>query len=185
MVKTNKYFDYWKSGTTSEISEYYSANYDEAFDYMIINEGGYVNHPNDPGGETNFGISKKSYPYLNIKEITLSQAKEIYFVDFYMKLPYSDVCTTEKIKKLFDLSVNMGIVQSNKLLQRALRCCGFNNVVDDGIVGPITLKALSNCNDDLFLVSLCSEAAGFYRLLALTKPSNNIFLDGWLNRAYA
>lgn len=85
-----------------------SADFDKAFDFIMKWEGGYVNHPKDPGGETKFGISKKSYPNLDIKNLTLEQAKEIYRVDYWvasgadkMEWPMSLV--------VFDTAVNMGV----------------------------------------------------------------------------
>jgi lysozyme family protein len=58
--------------------------FDEAFDVLIGHEGGYVNHPGDPGGETKFGISKRAYPALDIKALTLGQAKAIYRRDYWI-----------------------------------------------------------------------------------------------------
>ncbi len=63
----------------------YSQKFEKAFEYVIQNEGDYVLDKNDPGGETKFGISKRSYPTLNIRDLTLEDAKEIYYRDFWMK----------------------------------------------------------------------------------------------------
>ena len=52
--------------------------WDSAFDLLMLNEGGYVNNPNDPGGETKYGVSKKAYPDIDIENLTLEQAKKIY-----------------------------------------------------------------------------------------------------------
>ena len=58
--------------------------FDKAFEFTIGVEGGYVNDPSDPGGETKFGVSKKSYPNLDIKNLTITQAKEIYYKDYWI-----------------------------------------------------------------------------------------------------
>lgn len=68
-------------------------NFDEAFEFTVGHEGGYVNDPVDPGGETKYGISKKSYPMLNIKDLSIEDAKLIYEKDYWMpagcdRLPY-------------------------------------------------------------------------------------------------
>lgn len=63
----------------------YEEKFEKAFGYMIENEGGYVFDKNDPGDETKFGISKKSYPHLNIKALTLEDAKKIYYEDYWIK----------------------------------------------------------------------------------------------------
>ena len=52
-------------------------NFADALDLVLRHEGGYVNSPKDPGGETNFGISKKSYPYLDIKKLTKTDASVV------------------------------------------------------------------------------------------------------------
>lgn len=59
--------------------------FSEMIDVVLKFEGGYVNDPKDPGGETNFGISKRQYPNLDIKNLTKDQAKQIYFRDYYLK----------------------------------------------------------------------------------------------------
>lgn len=58
---------------------------------MINREGVYVNDPYDPGGETKYGICKRSYPNLNIKELTLEEAKKIYHRDFWKRGKFEDV----------------------------------------------------------------------------------------------
>ena len=60
-------------------------NFDQAFDRLISNEGGYVNNPADPGGETNWGISKRSYPDVDIANLTREGAKAIYLRDFWQR----------------------------------------------------------------------------------------------------
>lgn len=54
------------------------SDFDKAFEIVVGHEGGYTDHPSDPGGETKFGISKRSYPNENIKGLTLERAKQIY-----------------------------------------------------------------------------------------------------------
>jgi len=83
------------------------ANWTKAIDFVLKWEGGYTHDPLDPGGETNFGISKKSYPDLDIKNLTKEQAVEIYKRDYWLAtkcdtLPYPlDII-------VFDTAVNMG-----------------------------------------------------------------------------
>ena len=57
----------------------------EAVKIILKHEGGYVNDKDDPGGETKFGISKKAFPYLNIKEITIQDAEDIYYEHYWKK----------------------------------------------------------------------------------------------------
>jgi lysozyme family protein len=154
------------------------------FEKLIQNEGGYVNHPNDKGGETKYGISKQSYPELDIENISVDDAKLIYFNDFWNKnacssLPLSLAC------KVFDLSVNLGPKTAATLLQRALRAVGVI-VKEDGIIGPKTIEGATTLEPNShILCALRSEAAGYYRMIAEKDPSQKVFLNGWLNRAYS
>jgi lysozyme family protein len=70
------------------------------------------------------------------------------------------------------------------LVERALRSTGVS-VAEDGIVGPVTLKAINKADPTDLLAALKSEAAGYYRLIANANPSQQRFIDGWLRRAYA
>jgi lysozyme family protein len=161
----------------------YSNKFLKAFDYLMYHEGGYVNDSKDAGGETRYGISKHSYPHLDIKSLTREQARQIYFVDFWMKAKCEDIEDENIAIKLFDLAVHTGIQQANKLIQRALRAAGAQ-VVEDGIIGQITLSAINRADPTDLLAALKSEAAGYYRLLININPSQKKFIEGWLNRAY-
>jgi lysozyme family protein len=158
--------------------------YDRAFDELMKAEGGYVNDPADLGGETKYGISKRSYPNLDIKNITLDQAKAIYYEDFWLKNKCNVIYGYGLAEKLFSISVNMGCKQAGILLQRALRTLGVK-LTEDGVIGPMTTAAMLRVDYASLLAALKSEAAGYYRLIANSIPSQNKFLLGWLNRAYA
>jgi lysozyme family protein len=161
----------------------YGNKFLKAFDYLMYHEGGYVKDPKDAGGETKFGISKRSYPHLNIKDLTQDQAKKIYFCDFWMKAKCEQIDDKNIATKFFDLAVHTGIPQAIKLIQRALRAAG-TPVAEDGIIGPVTLAAINKTDPTDLLAALKSEAAGYYRLIANANPSQQWFIDGWLQRAY-
>jgi lysozyme family protein len=112
-------------------------DFDAAFDILIGHEGGYVNHPDDPGGETKFGISKRAYPELNIAALTLEEAKSIYREDYWDRVRADDL-PLELRFPLFDGAVNAGVAQSIKWLQRAVGVRG------DGVIGPITMVAVKS-----------------------------------------
>lgn len=112
-------------------------NFDQAFERLIGHEGGYVNDPRDPGGETKFGISKRSYPAEDIKGLTLERAKAIYRRDFW-GLAGCDAVPDAMKFDLFDMAVNSGPQTAIKTLQRAAR------VTPDGLIGPITLQSLNS-----------------------------------------
>lgn len=82
--------------------------FDAAFSIVIGEEGGYVNDPHDPGGETKFGISKRAYPNLDIKNLTLEDAKAIYKRD-YWDVMGCDALSWEMALIAFDAAVNQGV----------------------------------------------------------------------------
>ena len=161
----------------------YSQKFEKAFEYVIQNEGGYVFEKNDPGGETKFGITKKSYPALNIRDLTLEDAKKIYYQDFWQKGRFEEISSDLVAMQVLDFSVNLGIRAAVIVLQRALRSVGIN-VQEDGLMGPQTLFAASNSEPRCLLAAIKSEAAGYYRQIVAKNPSQQKFLKGWLNRAY-
>ena len=112
-------------------------DFDAAFDILVGHEGGYVDHPDDPGGETKFGVSKRSYPELSIAALTLEDAKTIYREDYWDRVR-ADKLPPELRFPLFDAAVNAGVAQSIKWLQRAV------GVRDDGVIGPITMVAVKS-----------------------------------------
>ena len=138
---------------------------------LLRHEGGYVNNPKDPGGETKFGISKRAYPQVDIKNLTVDAAKEIY------KRDYWDRAQCDKLPPylayvLFDAAVNSGIGQAIRFLQRAL------NLADDGVIGPLTLAAVQRLDAE----SIAARYLG-QRLMFMTKLSTwDEFGKGWSRR---
>jgi len=165
----------------------YPALFVQAVTRVLANEGGYASLPNDPGGETNFGISQRDYPRLDIRNLTREGAMAIYFRDFWKAGRYAELPNAIAVK-LFDLSVNMGPAHAVQCLQRALRACG-TTVVEDGALGNATVAAANRANGAALLAALRSEAAGYYRATAEMSAGRgqggeSSFLAGWLNRAY-
>ena len=117
-------------------------SFDGAFERVIDHEGDHVDHPDDPGGETRFGISQRSYPELNIATLTLADAKEIYRSDYWDRVK-ADQLPAELRFILFDSAVNSGVSQSIKWLQQSLA-----NITVDGVIGPKTLRAVEDSNPD-------------------------------------
>jgi len=157
----------------------------QAVGAVLEHEGGYVNDPDDPGGETKWGISRRSYPELDIANLTEEQACAIYYRDWWRQYKYDLIEDATVAAKVLDLSVNMGPSAAHKCLQRALHACGRRDVTIDGIIGPQTLEAVNSANPLMLLAALRAEAAAHYRALAQADPKRQKFLNGWLNRAYA
>ena len=103
--------------------------FDEIIEVVLHHEGGYVNDPKDPGGETNFGIAKRSHPDVDIKNLTKDEAKQIYYQDYWMKNRVPQV--PDNLKHIyFDMCVNQGRSRAVKILQRAANAKGANLKVD-------------------------------------------------------
>lgn len=96
-------------------------DFNKAFAFVMKNEGGYSHDASDAGDETKFGISKRSYPDIDISNLTENQAAAIYERDFWA--PYASF-QNRVATKVFDLAVNMGHKQAVTILQCALRYCG-------------------------------------------------------------
>jgi len=93
-------------------------NFDQAFDRLIGAEGGYVNNPADPGGETQWGISKRAYPTLDIKALTRDAAKAIYLNDVWARARLDQLAPALAFQ-VFDAAVNHGAEGATRMLQRA------------------------------------------------------------------
>lgn len=145
--------------------------FDEAFERLIGHEGGFVDHPSDPGGATKYGISRRSYPGEDIRGMTLARAKQIYKRDFWG--PSGCDAVPDYLKFLqFDAGVNSGPKVAIKLLQRAL------GELEDGILGPSTLAACAYANPHRLVARLSA-----YRLLLMTDlPQWPAFGRGWCRR---
>jgi lysozyme family protein len=137
-----------------------SLNFDIVFDRVIGIESGYSNNPNDPGGETKYGISKRSYPDLDIKNLTREQAKEIYLRDFWNRLEM-DSLPESIVYQLFDFAINSGVSTSIRYFQRAL------GVADDGYFGPISRLAAHKTSECNMILNLNAERLDF-----MTRLSN-------------
>lgn len=115
------------------------SNFEQCLEIILHHEGGYVNHPKDPGGETNMGVTKRVYEEWggtkDMKDLTVEDVAPIYQENYWNRvradqLPAGlDLC-------VFDFAVNAGTGRSAKFLQ------GLVGTVVDGGIGPATLKAV-------------------------------------------
>lgn len=149
-------------------------NFDIFIDRVLGNEGGYVYNINDPGGETNWGISKRAYPDVNIKTLTKEDAKKIYYRDFWQRID-GDNLPNEVAYQTLDAAVNHGVGNAIRMLQRAI------GVHDDGNFGPLSRAALSRLPPVDCVLRFNAERIDFY-----TSLSNfQVFGKGWMRRISA
>jgi lysozyme family protein len=149
--------------------------FEKCIEIILRNEGGYVNNPDDPGGETNYGIAKKFYPYLDIKNLTKKQAIEIFHRDYWKPMRLSKIEDENLVLQVFDMGINAGTQVAIRLLQRLV------NVSDDGIIGKITLDAIKSYSGNL-LEEYIKRRKLFYVTLVQNKPKLRVFIKGWLRR---
>jgi lysozyme family protein len=110
--------------------------FETAVEFVLAAEGGLVDDASDPGGLTKFGISQRAYPNLNIRDLTIDEAKALYRNDYWSR------CSCDRLPAgialiLFDAAVNQGVSASIRMLQRSL------NVPEDGVIGRVTLSAVA------------------------------------------
>ena len=121
-------------------------SFNEIIEKVLEHEGGYVNDPKDLGGETKYGITKRFYPDVDIKNLTIEQATEIYKKDYWDKNRVESL--PQNLWHIyFDMCVNMGKRTAVKVLQRAANNKGRNIEVDGGL-GPMTIGALKGVELD-------------------------------------
>jgi len=164
------------------------SNFDKAFEVVIGNEKGYVWDKNDRGGETKYGISKRSYPNLDIKNLTLNEARNIYYKDFW-KTPHMnlDKFPYDIALELFDTGVNLGMPTARKILQQALNVLNrngrlFKDLRIDGWIGKKTLKAVSKVKTKELLKTLNGlQFMHYYQITEYDKIQEKFF-GGWVMR---
>lgn len=161
--------------------------FQEALPFILRWEGGFVDHPNDPGGRTNKGVTQKVYDQWrkrhgqsprDVKAIDDDEVGAIYEADYWLP-PRCDLLRSKLELVQFDTAVNMGVGRAVRFMQKAVGC------PVDGDFGPTTEKAVAACDPGDAIVKYCDVREAFYRRLAQSKPSLRVFLKGWLNRLNA
>lgn len=159
------------------------ADFNIAVELVLSNEGGYVHNLADSGGETAFGISKRSYPSIDPKTLTIEQAKAIYKRDFWHPL-YAELRSQEVANKLMDMSVNFGQGNSTIIVQKALRGLGCA-IKQDGVFGRNTLAIVNQTDAQTLLTAIRKHQAMRYVAIVQKNPSQIAFLEGWLRRVFS
>ncbi len=130
---------------------------------ILTFEGGYVNHPDDPGGETKYGIAKRYHPTLDIKNLTLDEAKEIYYRDYWLASHAHKIPDLKLALIYFDTAVNCGVATAMRLLKR------------------LPLNAFYYQGSGLWQDYL-HEREIYYQHIVQANSAEAVFLHGWENR---
>lgn len=162
-------------------------NFEKAFEEIILIEKGYVNDPLDSGGKTKYGISQKSYPNLDIRNLDLQTAKKIYHKDYWLVNGLQNILKYEIALELFDTGVNMGVGIAARFFQEALNLMNrnqlnFPDLIIDGAIGAKTIAAYKTVDDRILLKVLNGLQFERYKKICLADPSQERFFNGWMKR---
>ena len=164
-----------------------SAAFEASLPFVLRWEGGFVDHPNDPGGRTNKGVTQKVYdawrkrqglPVRDVKRLDDTELHRIYESGYWIP-PHCDRLARQLDLVHFDTAVNMGPGRAGRFLQKAAGC-GV-----DGDFGSQTEKAVQACRPGDLIASYCATREAYYRELVRRNASLVVFLKGWLNRLNA
>lgn len=172
------------------------ADYNQAFQLVIANEGGYVNDPDDPGGETYKGVARKIYskwegwtkidmlkrqqgfPANLDRDVDLQQdIVDFYRLNYWDRIKGDDILNQDIANSVFDFAVNAGVSTSASLAQM---------VVDspaDGVIGPKTIEGINSFNPDHFLASFTVRKISRYVDICLKRPESKKYFFGWVIRS--
>lgn len=161
---------------------------------LLKREGGFVNHPADKGGATNYGITQATLSnYLgrrcsvsDVKAMTKETAADIYEFQYFIK-PQINKLPNAIQPLLFDMAVNHGCARAIKMLQEELINWVYDEIDKvDGQIGDLTIGATFDAIKHFgsrFINSLCNRRLAFYRQIVNRDPSQKVFLNGWEKRA--
>lgn len=177
------------------------SDFEEAFEVLIHFEGSaFENDPDDPGGATRYGITisflqefldgRREGEIATVADIKImgrARAHMIYREMRWDYFKYYEIIPNRIATALLLASVNLDPLYAHKCAQRALRCVS-ERVVEDGLIGPITIAAINRAPEDRLFDSLRSEVAGIYRMIDRHNrkhhPERRKYFQGLLNRAY-
>ena len=169
--------------------------FDDCLVTVLKFEGGYSNDPSDPGGETNYGITKKvavAAGYQgDMKSIPMDAVKQIYKHSYWDALYLDNISSVSQdlAKLLFDTAVNTGNGRAAKWLQIALnaenKAAAYADIVADGTIGQKTLTALATLDANavsMVIMMVEAQRVVHYTTLASTDPKFRKYINGWLGR---
>ena len=169
------------------------AKFEEAVKKVFRFEGGYSNDPDDPGGETNHGITlsvARASGYLEpMASMTKEEAKDIYKTEYWDSLRLDEVNDQDVALELFDTGVNMGITIPQRFIQRTLNV--FNNqgerwpdIIEDGRIGPKTIEMINKATEEIVIKkcivkSLNCKQGVRYEDIVANRESSEKYMVGW------
>ena len=164
-----------------------------ALAFTLDFEGGdkFTDHPSDHGGKTKWGITESTLDahiahgecLPPIENLTLLTAMGIYWTDYWLAAGCDEIEDRNIAAKCFDQCVNLGASAAGKLLQRAVNKVVNAHLVEDGVVGPVTIAATNHANPDALISALMQAQADRYLTIVDHDQTQAVFLRGWLRRS--
>lgn len=155
-------------------------SFNRAIDFSLGWEGGYVDDPADPGGETNYGISKRAHPAENIRGLTVEDARRIYEETYWAKtgglLEGTEGAGGSLAATLLDFGIHSGAARAVAELQRLV------GAEPDGVVGPRTQFAIRLKADELLAMALVERRSRFLERVLTGRPELRKYEKGWRSR---
>ena len=158
-----------------EVGGWWDINAPGAQDGTIPHACGWVNNVADPGGETKYGIAKNDNPSVDISNLNLNGAIDIYWNKYWLTTS-CDQLPNRIALLIFDGSVNNGPGTSAKFLQRAI------GVTADGSIGQQTLAAVNSGDPIAICNSICDQRLQYYQNIIANNPNEAKYLSGWTRR---
>lgn len=143
-----------------------------------------TNISGDDGGLTKYGITKASYPDVDVTNLTFDEACTIWESDYWSHYGLSRLNSQDIANKVMSYLMNQNPYSAIRNIQRAINHCG-GNVVNDGLLGLATIQALNTLPQDWLLDRIRIEGVSFYLFRVKVEPKDIKFLEGWCNRALA
>ena len=169
------------------------ANHRPATEALLKHEGGYVNDPLDPGGETNFGLTKGTFPELDLKNLTREEAIAVYKTEYWDGLRLGEVEDQRVADFIYLWAVNSGNPPGRggtRPVKHVQEVCNWflkSDIAVDGQMGSMTVAAINKCakmRDHRFLKGLLALVLAFRVARVRKRPDQTRFLAGWFNRDF-
>lgn len=152
-------------------------SFERAIAFVLEHEGGYVDNPDDRGGRTKFGISARAYPDVDIRNLTVSDAMDIYAEDYWRPIKGDKLPMGVDVVVL-DYAVHSGVRHAVQALQRAV------GARPDGVIGPGTLSLVAHRRPRELALELARFRLNLLVRLVKQNPSQLVFLEGWMSRLF-
>jgi lysozyme family protein len=172
------------------------ANYEQALQWILSHEGGYVNDPDDPGGETYKGVARKmnskwdgwlvvdmlkrqsGFPANLDKDTELQEAvKSFYQINYWDRIKGDHIQNQEVATSIFDFAVNAGVSTSSSLAQLVV------GTTQDGVIGNQSIAQINSFDPEYFIASFTVAKIARYISIVKKRPTSKKYFYGWVCRA--